>query len=269
MKEVKKMNSQEDTNLRNYLAKLLKKDIREDNRKSFDYRDIKVETGILSQANGSARVRFGNTEVLVGVKLGLGQPYPDTPDKGMMMVNGELSPMASEDFEFGPPSPQSIEMSRVIDRAIRESGTIDVAKLCIEPGEKAWMVFIDVYPMDDDGNLIDAGLIGAIAALKTAKMPAYDAKTGLVDHRTLTNNKIPLAEEPILCTFGKMDGELFVDPTHREEKVMDCRLSIGLNKKGNICAMQKGGEGSFTKDEILDLIKKAQGLSKDLRKHFK
>ena len=259
----------EHANLRHYLSKLLKKDLREDNRKSFDYRDIKVETGILSQANGSARVRFGDTEIFVGVKLGLGQPYPDTADQGMMMVNSELSPMASEDFEFGPPSPVSIELARVIDRAIRESGTIDTAKLCIEPGEKAWMVFIDIYPMDNDGNLFDAGLIGAIAALKTAKMPTYDAKTGLVDHRTLTKNQIPLAEEPVLCTFGKLDGELFVDPTHREEKIMDCRISIGLNKKGNICAMQKGGEGTFTKTEILDLIKKAQSLSKDLRKHFK
>ncbi|MBT3941054.1 exosome complex protein Rrp42 [Candidatus Woesearchaeota archaeon] len=262
------MNSKEDVSLRKYIASLLKKNLREGGRKPFEYRNIKIETDVLSQANGSARVKFGDAEVFVGVKVGLGSPFPDTPNDGVLMVNGELSPLASEDFETGPPSPRSIEVSRVIDRAIRESGTIDTSKLCIEPGEKVWMVFVDVYPLNEDGNLFDAGLLGAIAALKTARMPAFDKKTGKVDYRTLTKEKVPLSEEPVMCTFWKLDGEIFVDATRRENKVADCRLSIGLNKKGNVCAMQKGGEGTFTDTEVFELVKKAQSLSKDLRKHF-
>ncbi|MBT3583088.1 exosome complex protein Rrp42 [Candidatus Woesearchaeota archaeon] len=262
------MNNKENSNLKDYLSKLLKKKIREDGRKPFDYRKISVETGILSQANGSARVKLGDTEVLAGVKIGAGTPYPDGPADGTLMVNSELSPIASDRFESGPPSPASIELSRVIDRAIRESGTIDVSKLCIKSGEKVWMVFVDVYPINDDGNLFDIGLIAAMAALKNARMPKYDEKTEQVNHRELTKDKLPINEEPVMCTFGKLDGEIFVDSTEREELVMDSRLSIGITKKGNICAMQKGGEGTITSSEMMDMIKKAQELSKDLRKNL-
>jgi exosome complex component RRP42 len=262
------MNKPDEPNLKEYLSKLLKKDLREDNRKKFDYRNITIETGTLSQANGSARVKFGDTEVLVGVKIGVGTPFPDTPDEGILMVNGELSPIASEQYETGPPSPESIELARVIDRAIRESGTIDVSKLCITPKEKVWMVFIDIAPINNDGNLFDAGTLGAIAALKTARMPKYDKKLEKVDHREFTKDKLPIAEEPIMCTFGKLDGEILVDPTEREEKVIDCRLSVAITKKGNICAMQKGGVGTLTTEDVLSMVKKAQELSKDLRKSF-
>lgn len=262
------MNNKEDSSLYEYLSKLIKKGLREDGRKPDDYRKIEIKTGTLSQANGSARVKLGNTEVLAGVKLDVGTPFPDTPDEGTLMVNTELSPIASSEFETGPPNPNSIEMARVIDRAIRESKTIDVSKLCIKSKEKVWMVFIDVYPINDDGNLFDAGLLGALAALKTAKMPKYDEQEEKVEHKELTDNKIPLADEPILCTFSKLNNSIFVDPTEREEKVADCRISIGINKKGNICAMQKGGEGTFTQAEILETIKKAQELSKDLRKQI-
>jgi exosome complex component RRP42 len=261
-------NNKEYAILADYLSKLLKKNIREDARTPFKYRKINIETGILSQANGSARVKIGDTEVLVGVKIGVGVPFADNPNDGVLMVNNELSPIASDDFEPGPPSPESIELARVIDRTIRESGTIDTSKLCIIPKEKVWMVFVDMYPVNNDGNLFDAGLLGAIAALKTARLPKFDKKTGTVDHRTITKDTLPIMEEPLLCTFGKLDSSLFVDPTIREEKAMNCRISIGITKSGNVCAMQKGGEGSMTAKEVSDLVEKAIVLSKDLRKNL-
>jgi len=116
-----------------------------DNRNPFDYRNIEIETGISKNAEGSSRVRIGKTEVIVGVKLGVQEPYPDHEDEGTMMVGMEFSQICGERYESGPPRINAIEVARVVDRGIRESGLIDWKKLCIEEGEKVWCIFIDIY----------------------------------------------------------------------------------------------------------------------------
>src|SRR3989338_7278004 len=120
---------------KSHMLKYIGKGIRYDGRKQLDYRDIRVEYGITHSAEGSARIRIGETELLAGVKLAVEKPYPDTPDKGNLMVNVELRPMASPQFESGPPGDQAIELARVVDRGIRESEAIDVRKLVIKEGE--------------------------------------------------------------------------------------------------------------------------------------
>ena len=93
------------------------------------------------------------------------------------MITAEFSPMASELFEKGPPSIEAIELARIIDRGIRESEVIDVKKLCIKEGEKVWSVMIDLYPMNNGGNLIDACALAAMAAPRPPKTkPVYQLK---------------------------------------------------------------------------------------------
>ena len=53
---------------------------REDGRLLDEYRDISIETDVISKAEGSARVKIGGTQVLVGVKPQIGSPFPDTPN---------------------------------------------------------------------------------------------------------------------------------------------------------------------------------------------
>jgi len=103
--------------------------------------------------------------------MDIGEPYPDTPEQGAMSTAVELIPLASPDFESGPPRANAIELSRVVDRGIRESKFIDLEKLCIESGEKVWIVFIDIHVLDYDGNLFDACSLAASAALLSAKVP--------------------------------------------------------------------------------------------------
>ena len=45
-----------------------------------------------------------------------------------------------------------------------ESGCIDMASLCIVPGEKVWGVMIDIHVLSDRGNIFDAAGLAAIAA---------------------------------------------------------------------------------------------------------
>ncbi len=256
-------------NLRNYLLELLKIGKREDERDLLDHRDIKIELNPLHRAHGSARVKLGDTDVLVGVKLDAGEPFADTQGEGVLMTNAELLPLSSALFETGPPGPESIELARVVDRTIRESKMINMEKLCIKKGEKVWMVFIDIYPLNAGGNLLDAAALGAVAALQNAKLPKYDAKEDKVHYEELTNTKLPIEKTPVLVTFGKIGDKIFVDPAAREELAMDARLSVATIENGNVCAMQKGGKGTFTQEEVLKMVDYATDKGKQMRKLVK
>ena len=56
------------------------------------------------------------------------------------MVSGDLLPLASPRFESGPPKFDAIELPRLIDRSLRESGLIEFDKLVIEEGENVYVV---------------------------------------------------------------------------------------------------------------------------------
>ncbi|MGB9134164.1 MAG: exosome complex protein Rrp42, partial [Candidatus Bathyarchaeia archaeon] len=162
------------------IAQLMSKGKRLDGRELNDYREIKVEMGVIEKAEGSARVLLGKTQVLVGVKIETGEPFPDTPNEGVLTVSAELVPLASPTFEPGPPDERSIELARVVDRGLRESKVLNLEKLCLEPGKKVVVVFIDVWVLNHDGNLIDASAIAALAALINTKMPKYGVEEGEV-----------------------------------------------------------------------------------------
>ncbi|MGZ7119697.1 MAG: exosome complex protein Rrp42, partial [Methanobacterium sp.] len=161
---------------RKSLTELIKKGERADGRAPNDYRDISLEVGVIEKAEGSARVKIGNTQIMIGIKTQIGSPFPDTPNVGVLMTNSELLPMASPSFEPGPPDERSVEMSRVTDRCLREGKIVDLEKLCIIEGEKVWMIFVDLHVLDYDGNLIDAAVLGSVAALMNAKIPAANVE---------------------------------------------------------------------------------------------
>ena len=244
---------------RERIQKYLDEGKRFDGRKLDEFRELSIETGVSKNAEGSARVKIGKTEVLVGVKMDVGTPYPDSPGKGNMMVTAELLPLSSPRFENGPPKFPAIELARVIDRGIRECKFIEFDKLCIKEGEKVWTVFIDIYSINDDGNLLDAAGIGAVAALKDAKIPKYDEKEEQVLFGELTETSLPVKKDfPISITFHKVGENIIVDPTKEEEDVSETRVTIG-SSKGIISSMQKGEpkELSFEEfEKILDMVEK-------------
>jgi exosome complex component RRP42 len=248
------------------ITELLVNGKRSDGRQPTEYREITIEPGVIERAEGSARVRLGKTEVVVGVKIGTGTPFPDTPDKGVLTVNAELVPLASPEFEPGPPGENAVELARVVDRGIRESGAIDVEKLCVESGKLVFVVFVDVYVLNYDGNLIDASAIAALAALLNAKMFKYKVEEGTIVKKP-GYTPLPVVNYPIAVTFAKIGKKLILDTSLDEEQVMDARLTMTMTKDGHICAIQKGGgSGYFTKDEIVEATKIASEKTAELRK---
>jgi len=241
-----------------------------DGRKPDEFRKIFIETEVSKKAEGSARVKIGKTEVIVGIKLDVSEPYPDSPNEGKLIVTSELLPLSSPRFESGPPRFPAIEMGRLIDRAIRESKFIDFEKLCIKKGEKVWAVFIDIYSINDDGNLIDAAGIGALVALKTARLPKYDEKNEKVLYEESTNKKMPLSKEvPIITTIHKIGNNIIVDPTLEEEDISEVRITIGGAIDGTIFSIQKGNPKKISIEDIYKTLDLAEKTRKKFFVHIK
>jgi exosome complex component RRP42 len=237
-----------------------------DHRKLDEYRDLEIEVPVSKNAEGSARVRLGKTEIIVGVKMDIGTPYPDSLDKGNLVVSAEILPLSSKRVELGKPGFDSLELARVIDRGIRESKFIQFEKLCIKEGEKVWNVMVDIYSINDDGNLLDASGIGVLAALKNAKIPEYDEETGKAKSGEWTNKKLPLNDNlPIAITIHKIGDSLFVDPTTEEQDISEARLTIGISDQ-TISSMQKGEAVALTVEEISEMLDMAEKVWKDLSK---
>ncbi len=241
-----------------------------DGRKPFEQRPIEITFGVSNKAEGSVRVKMGKTDIVCGIKMNTQEPYTDHENEGTMTTSMELLPLSSPNFEYGQPTIEAVEIARVVDRGIRESRFIDFEKLCIKPGEKVWGINVDLAVLNEDGNLIDAGALAAILALMTAKLPEYDEKTDTVKFGELSDKKLPLKVEnmPLTTTCFKIGDKLFIDPTREEEDTTDGRITIEVvkpEKEEMITAMQKGGDATFTIDEVMKMTEEATKNFKKLR----
>ena len=232
------------------VLELVKSGKRIDGRKHIERRDISIEIGVIDKAEGSARVKLGNTDLIVGVKLGVGTPYPDSKDQGNLRTTVELTCLSNPEYELGPPSIEAIELARVTDRVVRESKAIDLKKLCIISGEKVWTVFIDIYTIDADGNLFDAAAMGAVAALKSARLTKLDSENNPIYGEF--EGKFPIAKFPKQTTIVKIGDSLLLDPTEIEEKCATSRITIGTCE-GAMVSLQLGGAG-LTPEDVMKAL---------------
>jgi len=254
--------------LKKHVITILESDKRLDGRKPLDYRKpVKVEYGFTKTAEGSAKVTIGETEVLCGIKVEVGTPYPDRQDEGTIICGAELLPLSNPEFESGPPGIQAVELARVVDRGIRESKTIDFKKLCIKKGEKVWLILIDVITLNDAGNLFDASSLAAYAALQDFTFPKFDGEK--VDYKEKTKEKLKLNNSPLSVTVCMIGKKFIVDPTTEEEKIIDARLTVATLEDGTLCAMQKGGDTPLTSEDISKMIDIGVEKGKELRQTLK
>ncbi len=254
---------------------LLKKGLREDERDLYTPRKIEIQLGVIEKAEGSALVKLGNTQVLAGIKAEIGSPFRDTPDEGVLTVNAEFVPLASPYFEPGPPDENAIELARVVDRSLREVMAVDRKSLVLIPGEKVWIIFVDLYVLDHDGNLFDASMLAAMAALLNARLPEYEElETGEIN--VIKEKKAePLKINHIVVssTVARIGDVFVVDPNLDEEVVADSRLFMAFDEQKRIVGVQKTGIGGLRPEEIIKMIeigKESVGVYfKALREAFK
>ncbi len=245
---------------RDNLKNLLAQGKRLDDRGFYEYRHVEVQKGVVPNAEGSALAHIGKTQVLCGVKFDIAKPFPDRPTEGVLSTGAELAPLAFSEFEPGPPSNESIELARVVDRGIRSANIIDLNSFYLEP-EKALAIYVDLYVIDHGGNLIDTAALAAMAALNDTRMPKVEE--GKIIHGEYAG-KLPLKGQVVTCTFAKLDSSFLLDPVLDEEKSMDARITFATTPE-HMCAAQKGGWGAFTKKDIMGLIDKSFEAGAKLR----
>ncbi|MEM1695896.1 MAG: exosome complex protein Rrp42 [Desulfurococcaceae archaeon] len=233
------------------LVKSLKRGERVDGRGLLDYRPISVILNPIEKSEGSALVKLGKTQIIAGVKLDIGAPYPDRPNEGVLQVHAEFVPLASPSFEPGPPDENAIELARVIDRSLREPRVVDLEKLIIEPGKLAWVVFNDIYLVDHAGNAIDAGMMASVLALATAKMPRLlKLEQGYKIDKSTRENPLPVRNIVVSVTMGIIGDIVFVDPSLEEEYVAESVITIAVDEEGRICGIQKRGEKGIARTTL-------------------
>lgn len=245
---------------RDTLSGLLAEGRRADGRGMYDYRPITLQPGCLQNADGSAICTIGRSQVMAGIKFDIAKPFPDRPTEGVLSTSAELSPIASSSFETGPPSDESIELARVVDRGIRSANTIDLNSFFIEE-DKVLALYIDISILDHDGNLIDASSLAAMSALSMTRMPKIEGGKIV---RGEFSGTLPIKEKVVTCTFGKLGSRTFLDPSLDEERGMDCRLTLATTSQ-HLCAGQKGGWGSISEKDLMELMDISMKKGNELR----
>ncbi|MEM0003904.1 MAG: exosome complex protein Rrp42 [Desulfurococcaceae archaeon] len=253
-----------------YIVKLLKRGERIDNRGLLDYRPISVILNPIEKAEGSALVRLGKTQVLVGVKLDLGAPFRDRPNEGVLQVHAEFVPLASPSFEPGPPDENAIELARVVDRSIREPKVIKLDELVIEPERTVWVVYNDIYLVDHAGNAIDASMLASMLALATTKIPSLTkTEQGYRIDKKIKERNLPISTLVATVTMAIIGDVIIVDPTLEEETISDSILTIAVDEKERVCGAQKKGEKGISRITLEKAVDIAIDKSKWLISYMK
>ena len=239
-----------------------------DGRNLDDIRPLEIELDIIKKANGSAKVKLGNSEVIAGVKIETGEPFEGLENKGALIVSAEVLPTASPYIEPGPPDEETVELARVVDRGIRESEMIDLDKLVLVPGKIVYTIFVDCSIINADGNLFDATSYAVVSALASSKIPVLEMQDGKVVN-TGNSQDPPVTTIPVSITAIRIGEAVILDPTSEEEACMNARITITTNSNGDYTAIQKGSTGAFTVEQIKKAAETARIKGEEVRAKLK
>jgi exosome complex component RRP41 len=220
--------------------------IRTDGRKVTDLRPIKLEVGILGNANGSAYIEQGKNKILAAV-YGPREAHPRhlaLPDKALLRCRYHMAPFSVEERKSPAPSRREIELSKVI----RES---------LEPAiflEKFPRTSIDIFieVLQADGGTRCAGVTVASLALADAG--------------------IPLRDLIVACAAGKVGDQIVVDLNDVEDKEGEADVPVAYMPSFDAISLLQM-DGQLTTEEFqqavtlaLDGCKQIHALQKEALK---
>jgi len=245
---------------------------REDGRSCEDFRHMELETGLISNTNGSARVRLATTDVLVGVKVQLTPVDPKNPDVGRMEFFLDCSANATPEFEGRGGEALASEITALLTRAYACPNTMNYQSLCVLPGQQCWLLYVDVLLLECGGNLFDAVSLAVKAALANTKIPnvtmtkdeggiELDVSDDPHDYK-----QIDVSSAPLVVTVNKIGHYHVIDASEKEEACSLARIMLGVTQSGLITAMKKEGSGSLDADSISDMMESAKKVGVVLNK---
>jgi exosome complex component RRP41 len=174
--------------------------IRTDGRKLTELRPIKLEVGILGNADGSAYIEQGKNKILAAV-YGPREAHPKhlaLPDKALLRCRYHMASFSVQERKSPAPSRREIELSKVIREALEPAIFLErFPRTSID-------VFIEV--LQADGGTRCAGLTAASLALADAGIPMKDLIAA--------------------CAAGKAGGQLVLDLNDIEDKEGDADVPV-------------------------------------------
>lgn len=262
-----------------YYDKFIAEGARPDGRPLGRARPVSLARGVVTTAQGSALAKVGRTTAIAAVKLEPVAPALDAPDLGVLEVTVELPPMCSASTRPGRPSEEAAHATRRIADALADARVVDLTKLCIKEGLWAWKVSLDVYCLDDDGGVIDVGLLAAVAALRDCVVPfaSVDDRgkvhTGGEGRRKRNNRdgpddanpdedetcEVTVARVPVALTVGLYKGRRIVDPSAEETTLMEATVTVVVDDAGAVVAVVKpGGTAEATETTLAHCVAAAR-----------
>jgi len=233
------------------LGKLINEQgIRVDGRHVDELRSIKIEVGVLKNADGSAYIEFGKNKIVVAV-YGPKEVHPKhmaLPDRSVLRCRYHMSPFSVEERKNPAPSRREIEISKVTREALEPTLMLD------DYPRTAIDVYIEV--LQADGGSRCAGITAASVALADAGINMRDMVAA--------------------CAAGKVDDTIVLDINDEEDKDGQADMPIAyLPNLNQVSLMQVDGilsKAEYNKclDTAIEGCKKVYQLQKEalMKKYF-
>jgi len=204
-----------------------KDDIRLDGRKLNELRPVKIEVGVLGNADGSAYIEQGKNKILAAV-YGPKEVHPRhlaLPDRAVLRCRYHMAPFSVDERKSPAPSRREVELSKVIREALEPS------------------IFVEYYPrtsIDIFIEVLQADGGTRCAGITTASLALADAG-------------IPMRNLVAACAAGKVEGHLVLDLMDTEDKVGEADVPLALMPNLNAITLLQM-DGSLTIEEFEKVI---------------
>jgi ribonuclease PH len=207
---------------------------RVDGRAAKALRPVTIELGVSKFAEGSARISFGDTQVLCLATLQESVPK-HLEGKGTGWVTGEYAMLPRSTPErsqreslAGRPGGRTFEIQRLVGRALRAA--VDLKAL----GPRS--VIVDCEVIQADGGTRTAAITGGFVALAHALRKATPS---------------PIARNVAAVSAGYVRGELLLDLAYAEDSIADADVNVVATSDGELIEVQGTAEGrSFTREDF-------------------
>lgn len=201
-------------------------------------------------SSGAVEARLGETIVVATVGVAVVEPKKARPGEGSLLFRVEVGVPSGSKLSGKLARDKAAELGALLEFSIRGSRALDTESLCIQTGKLSWEVSIEVSVIACEGNLVDTACLAALAALARASRPRATANHGkpcfdFAKSQNFALNHLPL---PIsFAVFGEPLAETMVlrDPNSEEELAAGGRLSVFVNRFGDLCGVQKAGKAGI------------------------
>jgi exosome complex component RRP45 len=240
-----------------------------DARDRLSTRHIDVRYGT---ANGQVLLKLGKTHIQANSSLKLTQPREGKPNEGTYKFNVEFSSLLHGCDNAGMNitiQEMRVDIALFIDKVLKSSRAIDRESLCIIQGRLVWNLTVDLYVLNEDGNLFDACFLAAVACLMNTRLPEVTL-TG--PHKVNVNEtkvrNLNVHHIPVCTSFYFIEGisslKPIVDATSKEEKLAQSRLSICMNIFEDLCGMTTLGSLEVDPRILRECTKTALTIAKEI-----